>query len=262
MIDPNKLQNVLCSAFCAAIQVEPVPCGYAVSSAFLDRSGDRLSFYLVQDVDGYRLEDDGEYLSRLVALNFDIETGTRGKLLSVILENAGAEWDRDTYEIHTGIFDELEIPKQIIAFLSALIRARDLELITRDIGRSTFREDAMAAIQEQFSDVANVNENQAIDVGFMDFPSDAVIRPKEGKPAAVYFVTNNEHLSEALLLQAEAEKLQRTHEFSVIALLENYPSPLIGRKKFQRAQNRGLTMPIFRGDENEALRFIKKKISA
>lgn len=262
MIDPQKLQKALCAAFCTAIRVEPVPSGYAVSSAFTDRSGDRLSFYLVEDADGYRLEDDGEYLPRLVAIGVDIEGGTRGKLLSAILQNAGADWDRETFEIRTGNFDEADTPGRVVDFLSGLIRARDLELITRDVVRSTFREDAMAAIRERFSDVADIKENQpTIDKDLEEFPPDAVIQPKKGKPAAVYFVTNNEHLSEALLLQIEAEKLQKIDDFSVIALLEEYPSTLISRRKFQRAQNRGLVMPIFRGDENEALNFIGRQLS-
>ena len=120
----------------------------------------------------------------------------------------------------------------------------------------------MAAIRERFSDVADIKENQpTIDKDLEEFPPDAVIQPKKGKPAAVYFVTNNEHLSEALLLQIEAEKLQKIDDFSVIALLEEYPSTLISRRKFQRAQNRGLVMPIFRGDENEALNFIGRQLS-
>lgn len=262
MIDPKNLQKSLCSAFCSGIHVEAVPCGYAISSAFLDRSGDRISLYLVEESDGYRLEDDGEYLSRLIALNVDIESGTRGNLLSSILQNAGADWDRESLVIRTGIVDESDIATRVISFLSALIRARDLELVTREIVRSTFREDAMTAIEGRFADVANINEGKSIKAEFADFPSDAIIQPRRGgKPAAVYFVSTNEHLSEALLLQTESERLNQKGEFSVIALLEDYPSPTISSRKFKRAQNRDLLMPIFRDEEEEALKYIERKLA-
>ena len=259
MIDPQKLQKNLCSTFCTAIQVNPVPCGYAVSSFFTDRSGDRIGFYLVEDTDGYRIEDDGEYLSRLVSLGIDIDSGTRGKLLSAILKYGGADWDRDTYEIRSPSFDEAEIPHRVGDFLSALIRVRDLELLTREVVRSTFREDALESINERFGTVANIEEGVPIDKEFSEFPSDVVIRPVRGKSAAVYFVTTNEHLGEALLLQTEAQNLNRA-DFSVIALIENLDLPTISRKKFQRAQNRSLIMPIFQGDEAAALSLIERKL--
>lgn len=226
---------------------------------FTDRSGDRIGLYLVEDGDGYRIEDDGEYLSRLVALGIDIETGTRAKLLSAILQSGGADWDRDTFEIRTIDFEEHEIAPRIVEFLSALIRVRDLELVTRDVVRSTFREDALAAIQERFASRAAINENEPIDMTFTEFPSDVIIRPHEGKSVAVYLATTNEHIVEAQLLQAEAERLKRI-DFSVIALIEDFSLNTISRKKFQRAQNRGLTMPIFRGDEIAAMSRIEREI--
>lgn len=259
MIDPQNLRRSLCSTFCSAIHVEPTPSGYAVSSAFTDRSGDRLSFYLSEDADGYLFEDDGEYLSRLVGLGIEIEAGTRGKLLSVILQNAGAEWDRDTFEIRTGAIKASEIAERAVDFLSALIRVRDLELMTREVVRSTFREDVLSALSARFSSLANIHENEPIDTAFADFPSDIVIRPTAGKSAAIYLVANNEHLVEAQLLQTEAEKLGRD-DFSVVALIEDLSLPTISRRKFQRAQNRSLTMPIFRGDEAAALTLIERRL--
>jgi len=259
MIEPQELERRLCSTFCAAIHVAAVPCGYAVSSPFTDRSGDRIGFYCVAEADGYRLEDDGDYLANLVALGFDIETGMRGRLLDAVLQEAGAWWSRDSLEMSTALLREEEIAPRAIAFLSALIRVRDVELLTRDMVRSTFREDALSAIEDRFSAIAAINVNEPIDKDFADYPVDVVIRPKEGRQAAVYFVTTNEHLTEAQLLFTEAERLRRS-DISVIALLESYPNPALSRKKFQRAQNRGLTMPIFRGEENASLGRIAREL--
>lgn len=261
MITPERLKNALCASFCSAFDVRAVPTGYAVSSIFTDRSGDRFGFYVVAEDGGYRLEDDGEYLSRVVASGIDIERGQRGQLLDAILDSEKAYWDRDSLEIKTDVFGEAEIATRAGAFLSALIRTRDLELLTREFVRSTFREDAMKAIVERFEAVANIDEDLPVDKDFADFPSDATIRPKEkGQVGAIYFVSTGEKLDEALLLQFAARDKKRT-DFSVVALIEDREMRFISRRKFQRAQNRDLAMPIFRGDEEAALDAIERKLA-
>ena len=69
------------------------------------------------------------------------------------------------------------------------------------------------------------------------FRADLVIRPHQhtAKSGALYFVTSNEKLSEALLLQMEADKLKRD-EFRIIALIEDSEMRMLSKKKFQRAQ--------------------------
>jgi hypothetical protein len=259
VITPERLKSALCAEFCSAFEVRPVALGYAVSSVFTDRSGDRISFFVVAEGENYRLEDEGEYLSRLVASGIEIERGQRGQLLDAILESEGAYWERDTFEIKTDAFGEAELAKRAGAFLSALIRTRDLELLTREFVRSTFKEDAIKAIVERFGEVAEINQDVAVHKDFSDFPSDAVVKPRAGRDGAIYFVSTNEKLGEALLLQQEAKLRGRT-DFSVIALIEEPNMRMISRRKFQRAQNRDLTMPIFRGDEEAALEQIERKL--
>lgn len=260
MITPEQLKKALCATFCSAFEVHVVPSGYAVSSIFNTQSGDRIGFYLVPEGDSYRLEDDGEFLSRLVAAGIEIEKGQRSQLLDAILDGENAYWERDTFEIRTTPFDETRIAEKAASFLSALIRARDLELLTRDLIRSTFREDALRAIVERFEPVANIDEDVAVHRDFADFPSDVVVQPKRsGQAGAVYLVSTNEKLGEALLLQQEA-RLKGRADFSVIALIEEPGMQFISRRKFQRAQNRDLAMPIFRGDEEAALDAIERKL--
>jgi Domain of unknown function DUF1828 len=137
VIHPEELKKQLCSTFCGAITVRPVPTGYAISSAFEDSSGDRISFYLTPSSDGYQIEDDGSYLAHLIARDIPINQGARGQLLDAILSQANAYWDKETFEIKTSSFAEAEIARRVVDFLSAMIRVRDLELITRDVVRST-----------------------------------------------------------------------------------------------------------------------------
>lgn len=254
MINAEALRSTLCKTFCSSIVVNPVPSGFAISTLFSDRSGDPLSFYLVESGDGFRIEDDGEYLAQMVGSGIPIDQGQRSQLLEAILEQSGASWDQDTYEIRSESFDEAQLGLRLTNFLSALIRVRDLEFLTREVVRSTFREDATSALEKRYGDVARFDENAAIDRSLSEFPADLVIRPKNGssKTGALYFVTSNEKLSEALLLQMEAEKLER-EDFRIIALIEDSEMRMLSKKKFQRAQNRSLSMPIFRGDEDAAV---------
>jgi hypothetical protein len=143
-----------------------------------------------------------------------------------------------------------------------MIRVRDLELLTREAVRSTFREDAISALTLTLGHAANLNENEPISKEFREFPADLVIHPRPTAPgaksAAVYFVNTNDKLNEALLLKMEAVRL-KNYDFEVIALVDEL-KPL-SLKKFQRAQNRDVALPIFREDEDDAVNFIRRRLA-
>ncbi|MCW1844213.1 DUF1828 domain-containing protein [Prosthecomicrobium hirschii] len=261
---PDELKKHLCAAFCGSINVHPVPTGMAVSSAFSDSSGDNISFFITETPDGIQIEDDGSYLSHLIAKDIPIESGTRGQLLDAILKSAGAYWDRDTYEIKSNPFHPEHMSRKVVDFLSSLIRVRDLELITREAVRSTFREDAIDAIRSKYGSIVDLYENEAVSRDFSEFPVDLVIRPKssvkDGLTGAIYFVNNDAKLNEALLLKMELLHNPVPRDFNVIALVEDPSLASISKKKFQRAQNRSLSMPIFRGDEDAATNRIGREL--
>lgn len=262
MIGTSDLKDRLCQHFCTGFSVNPVPIGMAISTVFSDDSGDKVDFYLRADENGYCLEDDGQFISNLIGFGISVDEGTRGKLLRSILESGDAHLDEDTYEIKSRYFSESEIHRYVVKFISALIRVHDLSLLTRDVVASTFKEDALNAISNSFEPLAEIQEGAVIDKQLSEFPTDVVIRPtkkKNGRTGAVYFANTNEKLSEALLLKMEAMTLKRT-DFEVIALIEEPDMRYISRKKFQRAQNRSLTMPIFRGDEDAAMAMIGRTL--
>lgn len=263
-MNAETLKRTICSSFCGALTVKPLATGYAISSPFQDGSGDRIDFYLSKSPDGYVIEDDGGYLAQLIAKDIPIDQGQRGHLLDAILDQAGAYWDRDTLEIKTPSFNEGDTSRRIVDFLSAMVRVRDLELITRDVIRSTFREDAMAAIEAAFGSMAELEENDAIRNDLTEFPADLVIRPglnaPNAKSGAIYFANSNDKLNEALLLKLETDRIPN-RGFEVIALLENNELKGISRSRFQRAQNRDLIMPIFRGDEVAAMQAIGRRLN-
>ena len=262
---PEELKKTLCTTFCGGISVQPVATGYAISTAFEDISGDPISFYLTHvDDDYFVIEDDGGYLAHLIAKDIAIDQGTRGQLLEAILSSASAHWNRDTYEIRTDAFLNEDVPRRVIDFLSSMIRVRDLELLTREVVRSTFREDATRALVSTLGRAANLIEDEPVSKEFRDFPADLIIEPKDefaqtARTGAVYFVNSNDKLNEALLLQMEARQLDRM-DFEVIALVEDPEMRTIKRKNFQRAQNRELAMPIFREDEQGAMNYIRRRL--
>lgn len=262
---PEELKKTLCKTFCGGISVQPVPTGYAVSSAFEDSLGDPISFYLTHaDEDHYIIEDDGGYLAHLISKDIAIDQGTRGQLLDAILSAGNAYWDRDTYEIRTESFSKEDVARRSIEFLSSMIRVRDLELLTREVVRSTFREDATQALLTTLGGVANIIEDEPVSGKFRDFPADLIIEPRSefkgrARTGALYFVNSNDKLNEALLLQMEQRQLDQ-HDFEVIALVEDPEMRTIKRKNFQRAQNRELAMPIFREDEQGAMNYIRRRL--
>lgn len=260
----DDLKRKICHAFCGGVTVRAVGAGYAVGTLFTDNSGDPIGFYLTPDGDRYRLEDDGSYLAQLVARDISIDRGTRGQLLDAVLADAGAWWDKDSYEICTEPFTLGEAAGRMIEFLGALIRVRDLELLTRENVASTFRSDALAMITQTFANVADVASNAPVADEFDEFPADIVLQPKnmEGgaRAGAIYLVSTADRLNEALLLQMESQASGRT-DFSVIGLIEDPEMKAVGHRKFQRAQNRSLAMPIFRGDERAAMAMIGRQLS-
>jgi hypothetical protein len=250
----------ICSAFCDELQVHPVPAGYAVSTAFEDASGDKITFYVVEDSDGFRLEDDGDYLATLIARDMPFEQGARGKLLDAILAEGHAYWDRDSYEIRTASFSGHTLAARSIAFLSALIRVRDLMFLSRERVRSAFKDDVVAALERRFGDRVDIEEGIAPRPELKDFPADLVLRPKAGfgKTVSVYLAATSDKLNEALV--AWLDHGTRYPDLGMVAVLEDANLGGVSRLRYQRAANRRLPMAIFRGDEEGAVQRIESEM--
>lgn len=253
MTTAETLKGILSRTFCEAIEVRPVPMGLAVRSPFGDNSGDNVTFYVRETGDGYQLEDDGSYLPHLVAAGIDIDRGQRRQLLDNILASSGAFWDTETLEIKSRPLTN--VSDGAVNFLSALMRVRDLELLTKEVVRSTFREDAIEAISAVLNQTFTIETNAPLSAKFSENLADVVLTPRGGgRKLGVFLVNNPTPFVEAELLHSEIEREGLNHQFGAAALIEDMPKiQMIGSRRFQRAQNRGLPMPVFRGDENAAM---------
>lgn len=136
------------------------------------------------------------------------------------------------------------------------MRVRDIELLTKDVIRSTFKEDATKAILEKFGGSHHVLERTAIAPAYAEYPADIVLGTpgNEIKKTAIFLVNTSTQFVEAELLHAEIEKQSEQWHYSTVALIEDAEKlNTIGLRRIQRAINRGLSMPIFRGDEAAAM---------
>jgi Domain of unknown function DUF1828 len=252
-MDIRSLEKSLCSSFCESITVNAIPSGLAVSAFLTDQSNDRIGFYVIEDADGIHLEDDGDYLSRLIAQGVEIDKGSRANFIESVLSRANAYVDPDTYEIKTHSFASDQIIKYVPDFLGALFRIRGVEYWTQDRVASTFKEDVYNALLEKLGSAANVSKDEIVDSAFQEFPCDIVLSPKkEGKKTAVFTVSSNEKLTEALALKLETIVKGRD-DIVVAAVIEAFPSPHISFRKYQRAVNRSVAFSIYQGEEDAAI---------
>lgn len=233
-----------------------VPSGFAINSPFFDDSGDYLGFYATITDDGLVFEDDGEFLPHLIASGIDIESGQRRALMDTILSEADAYWDETSNEIRTNPLPQDQSGSAAIKFLSALLRMRSLEKLTRDMVRSTFKEDATEAIQAELSDAFSIKLKAFVSKGYEDYPSDIVLTPKqEGRRTiGVFLVNSSTQFLEAELLHREIEARSQDNRLCSVALIEDTRKiQSIGDRRFQRAINEGLQTRYFRGTEKEAI---------
>ncbi|MCO5962328.1 DUF1828 domain-containing protein [Sinorhizobium meliloti] len=262
MTDPHVVLDALHRSFSDAISVRPVPSGLAINSPFYDSSGDHLAFYARQTDEGLILEDDGSFLPHLMASGIDIQTGQRRQILDTMLSDAGAYWDPDTFEIKTQGLSEADIGLASVRFLSGLLRIRALELVTRETVRSTFKDDAVAAIQEHLSKHFSISERSSLAPDLSDYPADVVLIPRDNanlRRLGVFLVNSSTQFLEAELLHTEIERVQMQDTLSAVALIEDAKKiSVIGDKRYQRAVNRGLSTRFFRGDERQAVQSFQK----
>lgn len=92
----DSIDAALRRTFCAALDVAPVPVGYAVSTGFTLPDGDPLSFYVILESEGrFYLEDDGLTLPNAIASGLDLRSPVREGLLRGILADEGLRYDED-----------------------------------------------------------------------------------------------------------------------------------------------------------------------
>jgi hypothetical protein len=253
------MKEQLCRAFCNEISVREVPIGLAVSTAFRRSDGDAVGFYVVRNANEpglAHLEDDGQTIPYLEAAGVDFETSTRQKAFQTILNEYGAQFDRDEAVIRTADMPQNELARSAISFAALLLRLADFLLLTQEHIESAFREDAAKKIRKTVGIRAEIVEDEIVSPSLGETTPDLVLRAEGRNPVAVFLATSAQRVNDAIFLQMAA--LYESREpLAVIALLETESS--ISSKLHQRAANRLSAVPVYRNDEEQAVQRILRE---
>ena len=251
------MKEALCKAFCDELRLREVPAGLAVSTVY-DWMGEPLGFYIVgpDTLGRYSIEDDGTTVPLIEAAVSDLEAPTRAEALESMLQEYGAQYHEERGELTTPLLREEQVPHAAMKFLGLLLRLQDLILLTPERVESTFRADARKAIHQALGERARIREKEAI-LPMIEFPADLIIEAAGRAPVAVYLAMSEQKVLEAVIAQMAAQ-----HEAHIdclfIALLEKETS--ISRKTLKHAANRLTALPIFEGDEQQAIKRIEREV--
>ncbi|MGO9743091.1 MAG: DUF1828 domain-containing protein [Roseiarcus sp.] len=247
------MKEAICKAFCNEIRIREVPVGLAVSTAFRRADGDAIGFYVVRNPSEpglAHLEDDGLTVPYLEAAGVDLETQTRKKAFDQILSEYGAQYDSEEAVVRTPDVPESEIARLAISFTALLLRLFDFLLLSQDYAASAFRDDAIKRIRDAIGDRAEIEEDEVVDGNLSDVRADLVIRGHDRNPVAVFLAQSPQRLNDAIFLQMAA--LYEAHRnISVVALLQRDSSA--SAKLKQRAANRLSAVPVYEGEEDQAI---------
>ena len=250
------MRDELLRVLCNDVSVAKVPIGYAVGTSFRRDDGDKITFYVIEENEGIRLEDDGLSISHLEAAGVDLETDTRRKALDRLLSAAGAYLDHDDMTVKTGPFRREELAARAVDFCSLMIRMWDFLLLTPEKIVSTFREDASAKIRAILEDQAVIRENEPVNERLSEVMPDMVVHAQNRPPVAIFFANTDNRVHDAIFQFYAA---QDVHEpLSVVALLEQDNS--VSSALRRRATNRLATVPVFRQDEEAAVKRIAREV--
>ena len=247
------MKDLLCKAFCESLDVMSVPAGYAVRTPYSNIDGDPLLVYFVRDGRGrWRIEDDGTQVALLEASGVDIGGKARGEVFQSLLQEHDVQFDTDARTIYSPPLPEAELGAVAVRFVALLLRLQDFALLTPQIVRSTFREDAVAAIKASFSGLARIEEDAPFVPEMLGQEADIVIISPSGPPLGIFFGTSEENALHALVAKMEAEKYLGV-EGRVALLVERSKSHPIREGTFALALARLDVVVSFRESKEDAM---------
>lgn len=255
-----SIKESLCEMFCDGISISDVPAGIAVSTAFEDGIGDRISFYIVQDKDTglYRIEDDGSLVPELLAMGTKVTEGQRGRVFATILGQSSVEYNDATGELKSLPVKEDDLPVAALRFVSVLVRVGALSAMHPEIVRNTFKDDALARIKSQLGGKVQIAQDEPVSDTLGESIPDVVLFSDSAAPVAVFIAVSDLRLHEAIYLRMAAD-LEAKEQCSVVALFDKENSKLVSGKLRQRAHNRLDATPVYYNTESEAIARIERE---
>ncbi len=249
------MKDALCRAFCDAVQVRKVPAGLAVRTGFLGPSGDYIGFYVLDNDDGFRIEDNGTVLAELEAQGLDFgASGSRGDALDSLLSEYAIA--RDDRQFAIDGLREPEVAAAALRFAAFLLRVGDFALMTEARVVSTFREDVRRRLSEVVGGRAEIREHAPVLPSVTDFPADFVLIAPNRPPVGVYVATGDEKVLQAVIVRMQTLQ-ESAAPCSIVALVESGKTLTMPVRR--QATNRLDALAEFRGDESESIRRIVRE---
>lgn len=245
MTEISAIGAALRAAFCAPLDVAPVPAGYAITTGFRLPDGDPLSFYLIADVSGrFHLEDDGMTLPNAIAAGLDLKSPVREGLLRGILSDEGLRY-LDDLSIRSDSVEASDLGPAALRFVSAMIRMRDLALLSRENVAASFADDVRRELTEHLP--RNLTLDDASQARGASTP-DIIIRNRATgtRAARVYAAGGDLRLMDALVDYQSSDP----HDSPVVAVVDRRRSR-VSESRFNTAMNKGLPMAIVDGNADE-----------
>lgn len=247
------MKHLLCQAFCDALEVRPVPVGWAIQTPYTDAGGDPLLLYLVRDNEkGWRLEDDGNQVPMLEACGVDLGGKSRREAFGYLLQEFGARFDTEERTLCSVSLSEMEIGAAAMRFIGLLLRLQDLALLSTPFIRNAFREDVVVAIHQAFKGDAVIEEKGQLMDGLVGPRADLVVRAASRPPVAIYIGTSEERALHAIVSKMEAYAY-RHHEGRVALMVERAKNNPVHENTLALAYARLDSVVSYRGTERDAL---------
>lgn len=194
---------------------------------YRNSDGDQLLLYFVKDERGrWRIEDDGTQVPLLEASGVAIGGKARGEVFTTLLDEYDAQFDTDARTIFTPPLHDSELGTAAVRFVGLLLRLQDLALLTPQVVRSAFREDALAAIHSTFDGRAKIEESAPLSPDLVEQEADAVIRAAGAPPLGIFLGTSEENALHALVVKMEAEKYRGIDGLVVLMVERSKTNPI------------------------------------
>lgn len=254
-----SFQERLCKAFCTEVRVNKFKGGYGVSTPYRDGYGDVLGYYVLgpDEQNTYRIVDNALTVDLFEGAGATLDSQTRLAAFQEILTSGGASYDEDTGEISIEDVSYQDLERKSLNFMALLLRLQDMYFLTQERTESTFQEDFERRLEEFKAPGFEFQRRAAPSPGLSDVEADFVLRSADSRsPVALFLVTQNEKLWQAMYLKSEAENIGA--DVSVVALLQKLST---GTDKLRaKAQNRLDAVAFWQGDEEAAFRRVMKEL--
>jgi Domain of unknown function DUF1828 len=199
MIDPTNLAQDLSTALNAAIEVEAVsPSEVQVHTPFRFTDGDELLIHLREAPgDGLQWSDTGHTFMHLSYwMDIDaLESGNRAQLLDSHLTQFSA-YESDGELLLPVNGDQLGT--SLFQFVQLLLHITDLDLLSRDLVKSTFMEDFRQLMQDSFGDDAHFDYVDIERDPNRNYPIDCLLNNRP-RPVAVFALSSDARCRDATI---------------------------------------------------------------